>query len=161
MIYVYETIARPEWIDYNGHMQDAYYGLIFSYAVDSMQDEIGFDREYRERTHCTIYLLEDHKYYLREVHEGDRLRIETRVLDVDEKRIHLLLDMKRSGQTVALCEFVELHVKQQPRPHATPMPADIRTRLETAKHEQSNTISSFKRARSMSLQPSGIMPETG
>ena len=33
-IVTYTTTDHPEWIDYNGHMQDAYYELIFSYAVD-------------------------------------------------------------------------------------------------------------------------------
>ncbi len=53
-IFRFQTTVRPEWIDYNGHMQDAYYGLIFSYAVDGFQDAVGFDRAYRERTGCTV-----------------------------------------------------------------------------------------------------------
>ena len=49
MLFQYQTMIQPAWIDYNGHMQDAYYGLIFSFAVDSLQDEVGFDQEYRSR----------------------------------------------------------------------------------------------------------------
>ncbi|MBT2341238.1 MULTISPECIES: thioesterase family protein, partial [Pseudomonas] len=30
----YQTHIRPEWVDYNGHLRDAYYLLIFSYATD-------------------------------------------------------------------------------------------------------------------------------
>lgn len=132
MVFRYETSVRPEWIDYNGHMQDAYYGLIFSHAVDSLQDEVGFDAEYRTRTGCTIYLLEDHRFYLQEVYEDDPLCVETRVVDVDEKRFHLHLEMKRNGQTVAICEFIEMHVHQKPSPRACPMPEPIRARLEEA-----------------------------
>ncbi|MCV2869292.1 hypothetical protein OEW28_11720 [Defluviimonas sp. WL0002] len=51
----YRTSVRPEWIDYNGHMQDAYYGLVFSHAVDAFQDEVGFDAAYRKATGCTTY----------------------------------------------------------------------------------------------------------
>jgi acyl-CoA thioester hydrolase len=68
MSFVFETRVLMEWIDYNGHMRDSYYGLVFSLAVDALQDEVGLDAEYRERTGCTIYLIEDHKVYLKEVH---------------------------------------------------------------------------------------------
>ncbi len=133
MKFTFETTVKPEWIDYNSHMRDAYYGLVFSLAVDAMQDEVGFDADYRARTGCTIYLLEDHKFYLREVKEADRLRIETRVLDCDEKRFHLHMQMLNKAELSAVCEFMELHVRQQPSPHAAPIPADILQRLQKAK----------------------------
>jgi acyl-CoA thioester hydrolase len=113
-VFHYETTVRPEWIDYNGHMQDAFYGLIFSYAVDAMQDAVGFDEEYRNRTGCTIYLLEDHKHYLKEVMEGAQVSVETRVLDHDDKRFQLHLTMMVRGSVVAVCEFLALYVKQRP-----------------------------------------------
>jgi acyl-CoA thioester hydrolase len=53
-------------------MRDAYLGLILSLAVDAFRNEIGFDAAYRESAGCTLNLLEDHKYYLREVKEGAR-----------------------------------------------------------------------------------------
>ncbi|MEQ9259034.1 MAG: thioesterase family protein [Roseovarius sp.] len=129
----YAATVRPEWIDYNGHMQDAYYGLVFSHAVDALQDAVGFDAAYRARTGCTIYLVEDHKRYLREVHEGDRLRVLTHVLGVDETRFHLRMTMLRGVEPVAIGEFLELHVAQRPKPHATPMLPGPRSRLEAAR----------------------------
>ena len=54
MIFTFETTVQPDWIDYIGHMRDAYFGLIFSLAVDACQDGIGIDTDYRERTGCTI-----------------------------------------------------------------------------------------------------------
>ena len=48
MIFEYRKTVLPEWIDYNGHMQDAYYGLVFSKAVDALQDDVGFDQSYRQ-----------------------------------------------------------------------------------------------------------------
>ncbi|MXY64107.1 MAG: thioesterase [Gammaproteobacteria bacterium] len=152
MIFKYETIVRPEWIDYNGHMQDAYYSLVFSHAVDALQDEVGFDEEYRARSGCTIYLLEDHRFYLHEVYEGDHLVVETRVIDVDDKRFHLHLDMRRSGKSVALCEFVELHVRRAPSPLACPMPDFIRAKLENAMRCEQGKFSLRKRSRTLSLR---------
>ena len=73
MPFSFQTTVKPEWIDYNGHMQDAFYGLVFSYAVDALQDDVGFDRKYREETGNTIYLVEEHKFFLNEVKEGDDL----------------------------------------------------------------------------------------
>ncbi len=132
MIFSYETTVRPDWIDYNGHMQDAYYGLIFSYAVDALQDAVGFDDAYRTRTDHTIYLVEDHKFFLREVGEGEVVRVETRVLGCDEKRFHLHLTMAQGGEAVAVCEAMELHVRRHPTPRAAPMPREILERLRAA-----------------------------
>ena len=85
MPFEYTTSVKPEWIDYNGHMQDAFCGLVFSYAVDAFQDWVGFDAAYRTETDCTIYLVEEHKYFLREVKESDPLTVEISVLGVFRK----------------------------------------------------------------------------
>ncbi len=129
MPFLFETTVQPEWIDYNSHMRDSYYGLVFSLAVDCVQDEVGLDAGYRKRTGCTIYLVEDHKYYLREVKLGDQLRVLTHVLGVDAKRFHLYMIMTKDGAEVCIGEFMELHVQQHPRPHSTAMPHAIRQRL--------------------------------
>jgi acyl-CoA thioester hydrolase len=63
MIYDHIKTVLPEWIEYNAHMQDAYYGLIFSKAVDALQDEVGLDQAYRKKMGCTIYLAEEHKFF--------------------------------------------------------------------------------------------------
>lgn len=112
--FIYETTVISDWIDYNGHMQDAYYGLIFSFAVDAVQDAIGFDAVYRKCTGCTIYLLEDHRFFLKEVKLGAKLLVETVVLDSDDKRFHLHLTMLHDGTPVSINETMELHVNQHP-----------------------------------------------
>lgn len=132
MTFRYETTIRDDWIDYNGHMQDAYYGLVFSHAVDALQDEVGFDADYRARTGCTIYLLEDHTFYLQEVKSGDRVRVDTVVLGCDEKRFHLHMTMSQDGKPVAVGEFMEMHVSQHPKPHGTAMPTEMLERLKAA-----------------------------
>lgn len=152
MIFTYETRVIPDWIDQNGHMQDAYYGLIFSYAVDKMQSEAGFDRAYRDRTDCTIYLLEDHKSFLREVKEGARVRVETRVLDCDEKRFHLHLQMWDGDVLACVCEFMELHVQQCPKPHAAPIPEDIQQTLRAARLPDAEQAVLLHRSRRIGLK---------
>lgn len=151
MTFVYRTAVQPDWIDYNGHMRDSNYGLVFSLAVDALQDELGFDAAYRERTGCTIYLLEDHKVYLHEVMEGDRLRIETRVLDCDTKRFHLHIQMRCGGTLAAAGELIELHVRQKPQPHAAEMPPEMLQRLQAAKISEEKRAGLLHRARAMGL----------
>lgn len=129
-IFTFETCISPSWIDYNGHMRDAYFGLVFSLAVDSFQDKVGFDETYRRETGCTIYLVEDHKRFLKEVKEGAVVRVETRLLGCDAKRFHLYMQMFESGNLAAVGEFMEMHVAQHPQPHAEPMPAHIHARLQ-------------------------------
>jgi len=85
----YHATIEPAWIDYNGHLRDAYYGLILSFATDDMMDQVGLDAGYRARTQCTLYTLEVHIHYLHEVKSDDRLEVRTSVLDCDRKRIHV------------------------------------------------------------------------
>jgi acyl-CoA thioester hydrolase len=132
--------VRPDWIDYNGHMQDAFYGLIFSYAVDAFQDAVGFDAAYRARTGCTIYLLEDHKRFLKEVHPGATVHVETILLDFDEKRFHLWSEMYDGTALVAVSEMMELHVQRAPTPRAAPIPAKILARLKLARQPASENV---------------------
>ncbi|MCH2165160.1 MAG: thioesterase family protein [Marinovum sp.] len=131
----YSTTVIPEWIDYNGHMQDCYYALIFSRAVDGFQDDIGVDATYRQTTGRTIYLLENHLFYLREVKVGAEVHVETQLIGHDSKRFHLYMTMFENGDLVSVCEVIELHVNQHPQPHAEPMPDAVleclRTRLIT------------------------------
>ena len=126
----YRTRVAPEWIDYNGHLQDAYFGLIFSYAVDAFQDAVGFDAAYRKATGCTIYLLEDHKFFLREVKEGADILVRTHLIGLWEKRFLLWSEMLCDGQPVATSELMELHVQQRPKPHGVAIPDDIRAAME-------------------------------
>ncbi len=116
---------KEAWIDYNGHMQDAYYGLVFSYAVDAFQDTVGFDAAYRQETGCTIYLVEEHKYFLKELKQGDLIEVYIDLLAVTKKLFHLHCRMVSNGEEVAVSELVEMHVQQKPSPRAVAIPATI------------------------------------
>lgn len=114
----YTTTVRPEWGDYNGHLRDAFHALIFSYATDAWIEHIGLDAETRTRTHRSIYTLECHFNFLREVKVGETVSVATRVLAADGKRVHLYHAMLRcdgaapsaSGELLAASEQLLLHV---------------------------------------------------
>ena len=79
--------VRPEWIDFNGHLNMAYYSVLMDNAVDDAYHQIGFGPEYQKTGHTT-YVAEFHVCYLRELHEGASTYCTFQLLDFDEKRFH-------------------------------------------------------------------------
>jgi hypothetical protein len=67
---VFTATVRPEWVDYNGHMSEAYYVLIFGEATDAFYDHVGLDHAARQRDRVSIYTVEAHIRYLVEAHEA-------------------------------------------------------------------------------------------
>src|SRR5207253_7398090 len=86
---IYQTAILPEWIDYNGHLRDAYYVLIVSLACDALMDRLRMDAAYRQRTLCTLYTLEMHIHYLHEVKVTDTARSEEHTSEL-QSRGHLV-----------------------------------------------------------------------
>jgi acyl-CoA thioester hydrolase len=132
---VYRAKILPEWIDFNGHLRDAYYGLVMSYAVDEVMDHLGLDAAYRERTRCTLYTLELHIHYLHEVKSTDQLTVATSVLDFDRKRILAGCEFAcpRAAAPVATAELMLLHVHQGDKPSSASFPPEVERQLETLK----------------------------
>ena len=95
---VYTGVVRPEWIDYNGHLNLAYYMLIFDQATDAFWDGFGLDAQYRADTGTSTYALESHVTYRRELLEGDSVNVTVRLLDFDRKRLHYLLRMYHAAE---------------------------------------------------------------
>jgi len=111
---IYRTAILPEWIDYNGHVRDAYYALILSYASDALMDRLGMDVAYRAASGNTLYTVEMHIHYLREIHHSDIVLVGVRLLAADHKRIHAAFEISREARVgvAATAEFLLLHVHQ-------------------------------------------------
>ncbi len=125
--------VRPEWIDYNGHLNMAYYNVLMDQGVDELWKQLGFGVDYREETGCTTYSAEYHIHYKREVHEGDRLRATFQLLDYDEKRFHFAQELvHEDGWTSAQGEGLGLHIDQS-GPRVAPMPTAILAQFESLK----------------------------
>ncbi len=112
-------IAPPEWIDYNGHMMDAYYFLAFTEATEAFLDHVGLGAAYQARTGSGIYTAESHLCFISGVAEGAALTYRTQLLGHDAKRLHVFHQMTSAGELAATCELMFLHVSQD---HVTPMP---------------------------------------
>lgn len=108
----YRDAVAPEWIDYNGHMNVAYYVLAFDRATDRLFDYLGIGEAYRRTTHHSIFALEAHVTYERELRQGDEFEIATRLIDADRKRLHVFHAMNRAkdGELSATIELMGLHV---------------------------------------------------
>ncbi len=132
---VYHARIQPDWIDFNGHLRDAYYGLVASFAIDDVMDVLGLDAAYRERTHCTLYTLEVHLHYLHEVKSSDDLRVVTSVLDFDRKRLHVGCQFlcSRVAKPVATAEMMLLHVHQGEKPGVASFPEEVTSMLAALK----------------------------
>lgn len=135
----YRARIQPDWIDFNGHLRDAYYALLASLAIDDVMDQLGLDGGYRERTHCTLYTLEWHMHFLHEIKGSDELTVTTRVLDVDRKRIHASCDFHcpRLSEPAATAEMMLLHVHQGEKPSSASFPPEVLARLEGLKLSES------------------------
>lgn len=127
---IHEGTVRPDWIDNNGHMNVAYYLMAFDKALDDLTDAIGLTRAYRAAHDSGIFVVETHLTYGRELLEGDAYRIETRILGIDGKRLHLFARMRRAedGEQSATCEMMILHMDMRAR-RSAPFPAPILARL--------------------------------
>jgi acyl-CoA thioester hydrolase len=103
----------PAWIDYNGHMNDAYYALVFSRTGDKLLEAIGLETQGRNRTSRTIYTTTLTIHYHQEVTEGEMLATDARLLEFDAKRLRIWFEMRRrDGAVVATSEQVYLCVDQ-------------------------------------------------
>jgi acyl-CoA thioester hydrolase len=94
--------VQPAWVDYNGHLNDAYYLVIFSLATDGLMERIGLDAAGRKATGHTMYTLEVHLNYIQEVHEGVLVEVRTQILGVDAKRVHLFHTLHRQDDGTLL-----------------------------------------------------------
>ena len=108
----YTTKILPDWVDYNGHLRDAFYLLIFSYATDALMDTLGLDGENREASGHSLFTLELHLNYLHEVKLGAEVEVHTQLIAHDAKRLHLYHSLHRVGDDKELAgnEQMLMHV---------------------------------------------------
>ncbi|WAB97803.1 MULTISPECIES: thioesterase family protein [Pseudomonas] len=108
----YRTPVQEDWVDYNGHLRDAFYMLIFSYATDALMERIGLDTDSRGQSGNSLFTLEAHINYLHEVKLGTEVWVQTHILGFDRKRLHVYHSLHRAGfeDVLAASEQMLLHV---------------------------------------------------
>ena len=133
----YTTSSVEEWVDYNGHLRDAFYLLIFSYATDALMDRLGLDSQNREASGHSLFTLEVHLNYLHEVKLGAHVEVRTQLIGHDKKRLHVYHSLHLVGDERALAgnEQMLLHVDLA-GPHSAPFGEHTLRVLQTLEQQQ-------------------------
>jgi carnitine 3-dehydrogenase len=126
----HETPVRPDWVDYNGHMSESCYLLVFGDSADAFFRYFGIDEQYRDAGH-SLYTVETHLHHRREVAEGEPLRLTLQLLGLDAKRLHIFHAMYHggTGALLATAEQLLLHVDIDDA-RAVPLPPHLYERLQ-------------------------------
>jgi acyl-CoA thioester hydrolase len=126
--------VEPAWIDYNGHMNMAYYHVLFDRAVEEGFGLAGLGQDYLEERNASFFAAEIHTLYKRELTVRDHVRVTLQLIDFDEKRLHFYMEIRHAeeGWVAATCEEMSLHVDMETR-RVTPFPDDILANLAVMK----------------------------
>jgi acyl-CoA thioester hydrolase len=118
--------VEPQWIDYNGHLNMAYYNVLFDRAVDEVFELLGCGLDYVNTRRLSNFTAEAHVRYLRELHAGDPVRVTFQLLAYDKKRMHFFEQLfhAEQGWVSATSENMSLHVDMAAGKTA-PFPNDV------------------------------------
>ncbi len=124
--------VRPEWIDFNGHMNVAYYVVVFDNAVDVLFEALGLGRDWRAAAGRSHFAVEAHIRYLGEVKLGALVTVESRMLGADAKRLHHFHIMRNAetGAIAATFEALSLTVDMATRKAGSMAPEDMQRALD-------------------------------
>ncbi len=123
------TVER-DWIDFNGHMNMAYYNVLFDRGLDELYNLAGLGQRYRNERQLSFFTAEVHVRYLRELHERAPVRVTFQLLEFDNKRMHFFQQLFHAteGWVSATSENLSLHVDMTAK-KAAPFPPDVAKRL--------------------------------
>ena len=125
-----EMRIQPDWIDYNGHLNMAYYNVLFDRCSDEAFELMDMGPDYAKRRKLTIYTAEVHICYVRELHLGDTVTSTFHLIDHDDKRLRAYQEIRHvDGWLAATSESLSLHIDMA-GPKVAPFPADIQAKVE-------------------------------
>ncbi|WP_128291553.1 thioesterase family protein [Afifella aestuarii] len=123
--------VEDAWIDYNGHMNVAYYVLLFDRGIDEAFEALGLGPDYRQAHDASFFAVEMHVRYLRELKAGAKVAATWQLLSADDKRLRSYMELRHAedGFLAATCEQLHLHVDMAAR-RAAAFPPHIRDNIE-------------------------------
>jgi acyl-CoA thioester hydrolase len=126
--------VEPHWVDYNGRLQSAYYSLLFNRAVDEAVYLVGLGPQLAPSSDTSFFTVESHMRFQRELRAGQEVRVTLRLINYDEKRMHLFQELHhaREGWTASTCEQIAQHMEPDSR-RVTPFPDEMLERLALMK----------------------------
>jgi acyl-CoA thioester hydrolase len=124
---VWREPVLDEWIDYNGHLSEPYYVLVFGHATDEVMDAVGLGPAYREANDASLYTVEAHVRYLDQVPAGVELEVRSSVIGVTSKLLWIWHELWVDGRLRATEEVLGVHVAQE---RSAPLPDEVRSRAD-------------------------------
>ncbi len=123
--------VEEDWIDYNGHLNMAFYHVIFDRAVDHVYDQLGIGEAYTRSGAGSCFTMEVHVHYLRELSLHDEVEVHFHLLAYDHKRLHFFEQLYHAhqGYLAATSEQLGMHVDMQSR-RSAPFPRDVLERVQ-------------------------------
>jgi acyl-CoA thioester hydrolase len=108
----YQSSVQPDWIDFNGHMNVAYYVLAFDQATDVFNSNLGLGPEYTRDTRLSMFVVDMNVTYIRELKVGARINCTTQLLEFDAKKLRIFHQMfnTQEGFLAATNELIMVHV---------------------------------------------------
>jgi acyl-CoA thioester hydrolase len=132
---------EPQWIDYNGHLNMAYYNVMFDRAIDQLWLTLGIGPGYMKERNGSTFTAECHVRYLREIHLGDPVQVTVLLVAADEKRLHTFQELRHAteGWLSATSENMTIHIDMAKRKTA-PFPADIQARIAAVANAHATVV---------------------
>ena len=132
-----ETVIK-DWIDYNGHLNMAFYNVIFDHGLDYLYDYLGIGKDYAESGVGSCFTLEAHVHYLNELSLGDEVEVKVQLINYDSKRIHIFEEMYnlKEGYLAATSEQIGMHVDMKTR-KSSELPNDVQDMLKKMMEQHS------------------------
>ena len=123
--------VHQDWIDYNGHLNMAFYNVIFDKGVDYVYDHLGIGEAYAQSGVGSCFTLEVHVHYIQELSLDDEVEVHFQLINFDHKRIHFFEQMyhRDKGYLASTSEQIGMHVDMQSR-RSAPFPKDVLEKLE-------------------------------
>ena len=153
---LHQEVVQPGWVDYNDHLNDGYYLVVFSNATTALMDHIALGPAEREATGHTFFTLEMHINYLKEVMGGTEVRVATQILGHDEKRLHIFHTMFAAGSTepVATNEQMQINYDMKAR-RTCPFLPQVLAKIEAIARVQAGLPRPANAGRNITLAKKG------
>jgi acyl-CoA thioester hydrolase len=126
---IWREPVQDAWIDYNGHLSEAYYVLVLGHATDAVMDAVGLGPQYQSASNASLYTVEAHIRYLAEISADNDLEVLSSIIGVSAKLLWIWHELWVSGQLRATEEVLGVHVRDG---SSAPLPADVVTRARAA-----------------------------
>ena len=109
--------VKKEWIDYNKHMNMAYYVLIIDKAWEVALEKFKMGANAAKNEKRSTMVVETNTKYLNEVKVGEEVDVNLTYFDHDKKRLHIKMEMigKNTNKISASMEWISLYIDLKKR----------------------------------------------